>query len=318
MNESTMFQLIADELKINVLQVKNTIELLDGGNTVPFIARYRKEVTGSLDEEQIRQVEERIQYLRALEARKDTILKSIEEQGKLTPELKARIEQCSKMQELEDLYLPYKPKKRTRATIAKEKGLEPLALQILAQEIMQGSIEDYATDYLNEEKEVNSIEEALQGARDIIAEIISEDADVRKEVRETTFSSGILQVEAKKVEGRTAYEAYYDYNEAINKIVPHRVLAINRGESESILKVTVDVDVERIQSQIEGHYIKNRKSIFLEQMQIAIADSYHRLIAPSISREIRSALTETADEHAITIFATNLKNLLLQPPVRGK
>lgn len=318
MNESTMFQLIADELKINILQVKNTIELLDGGNTVPFIARYRKEVTGSLDEEQIRQVEERIQYLRALEARKTTILKSIEEQGKLTPELKTRIEHCSKMQELEDLYLPFKPKKRTRATIAKEKGLEPFAILIMAQEVMQGNVEDYAKEYINEEKDVSSAGDALQGACDIIAEIISENADVRKDVREITFSSGILQVEAKKVEGRTAYEAYYEYNEAIHRIVPHRVLAINRGESEGILKVNVDVDVERIRLQIEGHFIKNRKSIFLGQMQTAIADSYNRLIAPSISREIRSALTETADEHAITIFATNLKNLLLQPPVRGK
>lgn len=318
MNESTMFQLIADELKLNIVQVKNTIELLDGGNTVPFIARYRKEVTGSLDEEQIRQVEERIHYLRALEARKETILKSIEEQGKLTDELKAKIEKCSKMQELEDLYLPYKPKKRTRATVAKEKGLEPLAQLILAQEIIDGSVEEIAQEYIDPEKEVNTFEEALQGARDIVAEIISEDADVRKAIRQITFDKGILQVEVKKVEGRTAYEAYYDYHEAINKIVPHRVLAINRGESEGILKVAVEVDIAAINTEIEDRYIRNKKSIFTQQLQAAIADGYTRLIAPSIAREIRSGLTETADEHAIQIFATNLKNLLLQPPVRGK
>ncbi len=318
MTEQTMFQIIADELKINILQVKHTIKLLDDGNTVPFIARYRKEVTGSMDEVQIRDIEDRINYLRALETRKDAILKSIEEQGKLTPELKSRIEKCSKMQELEDLYLPYKPKKRTRATVAKEKGLLPLAELILAQELNDGIVEDAARAYINPEKEVENVDDALQGARDIIAEIISEDADVRKAIREMTFAQGVLRSEAKKIKERTDYEAYYEYAEAINKIVPHRVLAINRGESESVLKVSIDVDADKMNAEIAAHYIKNKNSIFFEQMQLAIADSYARLIAPSITREVRSSLSEIADAHAIEIFATNLKNLLLQPPVRGK
>ncbi|KAA3610401.1 MAG: RNA-binding transcriptional accessory protein [Calditrichaeota bacterium] len=318
MTDQTMFQIIADELKINFVQVKNTVELLDDGNTVPFIARYRKEVTGSADEVEIRNIEERINYLRALETRKESILNSIEEQGKLTPELKTKIEKCSKMQELEDLYLPYKPKKRTKATIAKEKGLQPLAELILAQEETNGIPEDFAREYINEEKEVSSAEDALQGARDIIAEIISEDADVRKSVRELTFAQGILRSDVKKVEGRTDFEAYYEYSEAISKIVPHRILAINRGESESVLKVNVDVDSEKMNVEIAAVYIKNKNSIFFEQMQLAVADSYNRLIAPSISREVRSSLSEKADAHAIEIFATNLKNLLLQPPVRGK
>jgi len=318
MTDQRMFQLISDELKISFVQVKNTVELLDDGNTVPFIARYRKEVTGSADEVEIRNIEDRINYLRALDARKESILKSIDEQGKLTSELKLKIEKCSKMQELEDLYLPYKPKKRTRATIAKEKGLLPLAETILAQEAMTGTVEEIAQEYINPEKEVSNVEDALQGARDIVAEIISEDADVRKSVREITFARAVLRSEVKKVEGRTDFEAYYEYSEAVNKIVPHRILAINRGESESVLKVAIDVDSEIMNFEIGKSYIKNKNSIFYEQMQLTVTDSYSRLIAPSISREVRSNLSEKADEHAIEIFATNLKNLLLQPPVRGK
>lgn len=318
MTAQMMIQLITDEMKINLLQVKNTVELLDGAATVPFIARYRKEVTGSLDEEQIRHIEERINYLRTLEARKETILKSIEEQGKLTDELKLKIEKCTKMQELEDLYLPFKPKKRTRATIARERGLQPLADLILAQELNQGIIENIAKEFINEKNEVASIEDALQGGRDIIAEVISEDAEVRKVVRGITFNFGVINVKGKKVEERTDYEAYYEYSEAVKKIVPHRVLAINRGESESVLKVSIEIDTIKIHSEIGKMYISNKKSIFLEQMELAISESYSRLIAPSIMREVRSALTEKADEHAIAIFATNLKNLLLQPPVRGK
>ncbi len=318
MNEHTMFQIIAEELKLRAIQVKNTVDMLDAGNTVPFIARYRKEATGSMDEEQIRAVEERVNYLRALEARKETILKSIEEQGKLTPELKERIEACAKMQELEDLYLPYKPKKRTRATVAKERGLEPLAKTILAQELTGGDVNAIAAGYVDAEKEVNSAEEALQGARDIIAEMISEDADVRADVRELTFDKGLIESSAKKVQERTPFEDYYEYSEALKKIVPHRVLALNRGEKEGVLKVAIDVDNRLILNAIERRYFKNKDSIFLEQMQQAIADSYSRLIAPSIAREVRHTLTDKADEHAITVFAENLKNLLLQPPIRGK
>jgi uncharacterized protein len=318
MTENELVQLIADEIKVNIIQVKNTIELLDSKNTVPFIARYRKEVTGSLDEEQIRMVEDRINYLRALEARKETILHSVEEQGKLTNELKIKIEKCSKLQELEDLYLPFKPKKRTRATDAREKGLEPLADLILKQEITSGNIEVITRPFINSDNQVNSVEEALQGACDIIAEIISEDAEIRKMVRKRTWENGILKVEGKKVEGRTNYEEYYEFHEAINKIVPHRVLAINRGEAESVLKVAVEANQEKVIAEMESMYITNKKSVFFEQMKCTIIDSYKRLIAPSISREIRSALTEKADEHAIRIFAENLKNLLLQPPLRKK
>ncbi|MGD9486483.1 MAG: Tex family protein [Calditrichaceae bacterium] len=318
MTDSEMLQLIAGELELNLIQVKNTVELLDTGNTVPFISRYRKEVTGSLDENQIRDIEERIQYLRALEARKETILKSIDEQGKLTPELKGKILKALKLQEVEDLYLPYKPKKRTRATVAREKGLQPLADMILNQEIISGIPEDYAAQYVNPDKEVNTAEDALNGAMDIVAETVSDDADVRKVTRKITFDDGLIIVEGKKMQERTPYEMYYDYSEAVSKIPPHRILAINRGETEGILKVSFDVQIERITSEIEHLYIKNKASIFTEQLSLAIKDSYNRLVAPSIFREVRTALTEKADEHAISVFATNLKNLLLQPPVRGK
>jgi uncharacterized protein len=318
MTDLDMLQLIADEFKLRLIQVKNTIELLDSGNTVPFIARYRKEATGSLDENQIRDMQERIGYLRALEARKQTILTSIEEQGKLTPELREKIEKTFKLHELEDLYLPYKPRKRTRATMAREKGLEPLAEMILKQETVEGSALEYAAAFINAEKEVHSAEEALQGAMDIVAEVISDDAEVRKAIREKTFAGGVLKSEGKGAEGRTAYEMYYDFSEAVKTIPPHRVLAINRGESETALRVNVEVNTETMQEIIETLYVRNRRSVFTEYLLTAIRDSYRRLIEPSISREVRSDLTEKADEHAITIFAANLKNLLLQPPVRNK
>ena len=318
MTEQQMIEFVANELGLNPVQIKNTIQLLDEGNTVPFIARYRKEVTGSLDENAIRSIEERMQYLRNLEARKQTILKSIEEQGKLTPELKQRIEKTTKMQELEDLYLPYKPKKRTRATVARERGLEPLAELILKQETTEGSPEELAAPYVNAEKEVNSVEEALQGARDIVAEIISDDADVRKRVRQRTFKTALLRSEVKKTEERTPYEQYYDFSESVNTIPPHRILAINRGEKEGVLKVSVDVDTRIMTDEIESMYVKNPQSVFVEHLKEAIKDSYTRLIAPSIAREVRNELTEKADAHAIAVFAENLKNLLLQPPVRGK
>ena len=319
MNEAAMFQLIADELNLNPLQVKNTVTLLDDAKTVPFIARYRKEHTGSLDEEQIRAVEERIHYLRALEARKGTILSSIEEQGKLTDELKKRIGAATKMQELEDLYLPYKPKKRTRATVAREKGLEPLAEMLLGRrETDIRDAEALAAAFVNAEKEVEDSSQALQGARDIIAEWISEDADIRQDIREETFARGLLSAEAKKVEGRTPFEMYYEFSEALSKIVPHRILAINRGESEGVLRVSVSVDEDVMEQLISRRVLTGVPAPFTEQVKTALADAYKRLIAPSIEREVRNALTEKADAHAIDIFAKNLKNLLLQPPVRGK
>jgi len=318
MTELDMLNLLASELNLKTIQIKNTVELLDAGNTVPFISRYRKEVTGSLDENQIRSIEERMNYLRTLEARKETILKSIEEQGKLTPELKEKIEKAVKLQEVEDLYLPYKPKKRTRATIAREKGLEPLAQLILKQEIAEGDPLQFAAEYINEEKDVNSAEEALQGAMDIVAEIVSDDAEVRKVIRELTFKNGLLQSQGKKVEGRTEYETYYEFSEPAMKIPAHRILAINRGENEGVLRVSVVVETEKLIESIEKMYISNRQSIFADYLQEAIQDSYGRLIAPSIERELRAALSEKADEHAIGIFAVNLKNLLLQPPIRDK
>ena len=318
MTEVEIIQFVADELNLKAFQVQNTIELLDSGNTVPFIARYRKEVTGSLDENQIRAIEERIHYLRALEARKATILASIEEQGKLTPELKNKILKATKLQEVEDLYLPYKPKKRTRATVAKEKGLEPLAEMILDPELTEGSPEEYAVKFVNEEKEVRTVEEALQGAMDIVAEVISDDAEVRKQIREATFKTGLLQSVEKHSEGRTPYEMYYEYSEPVQSIPPHRVLAINRGENEGVLKVTIEVESPQMIALIEALYVKNEKAVFIDYLRRAIADSYQRLIFPSIQREVRTALTEKADAHAIGIFAKNLKNLLLQPPVRGK
>jgi len=318
MTEKDFYQIIASELQLKGFQVANTIELLDAGNTVPFIARYRKEATGKLDEEQIRSIEERIKYLRMLEERKQTILKSIAEQGKLTPELEEKIQNSLKLQEIEDLYLPYKPKKRTRATVAKEKGLEPLAILILEQQIESGDPAEYATKYLNPEKEVNTVDDAFAGAMDIVAEVVSEDAEVRKIIRNRTRQHGSLRSEAKKPEQKSEYELYYDFREPIRYIVPHRILAINRGEKEDILRVHVETGIEEMFAEIEKLHITNEKSIFTQFLKAAIADAYKRLIAPSIEREIRNELTEKADEHAINVFATNLRNLLLQSPVKGR
>jgi len=318
MNEVDMIRLVAEELNLKAIQVQNTIELLDDGNTVPFIARYRKEVTGSLDENQIRAIEERMHYLRALEARKETILKSIDEQGKLTPELKKKIQGATKLQEVEDLYLPYKPKKRTRATVAKERGLEPLAEMIFKQEQVSGNPETFAAEFVNVDKEVLTVEDAFLGAEDIVAEWLSDDADIRKQVREFTFKTGLICSELKKAEGRTPFEMYYEYSENVKKIPAHRILAINRGEKEGVLKTTIELDTDKITGILDGMIVSNKASIFTGQLRIAIRDSYQRLIAPSISREVRNALTEKADEHAISVFAENLKNLLLQPPLRGK
>ncbi|MEJ2637758.1 MAG: Tex family protein [Calditrichia bacterium] len=318
MTEKDFYQIISQELNLKAFQVASTVELLDGGNTVPFIARYRKEATGKLDEDQIRAVEERIKYLRMLEERKAAILKSIEEQGKLTPELESKIRASMKLQEVEDLYLPYKPKKRTRATIAREKGLEPLAEMMLAQELESASPLEAAAEFVDAEKGVETAEEALAGARDIVAETISDDAEVRKVIRELTRREGNLLSEARDAEKQSEYELYYEFREPVRLIVPHRILAVNRGEREDFLKVRIDVDEEKMLAEIRKLYVKNERSVFVPQVEEALADSYKRLIAPSIEREIRNELTEKADEHAIKVFATNLKNLLLQPPVRDK
>jgi uncharacterized protein len=315
--EQDFFKLIAEEEKLRVEQVQATIALLDDENTVPFIARYRKEVTGGLDETKIIAIQDRIRYLRTLEERKQTVLKSIEEQGKLTDELRAQIEGALKLQEVEDLYLPYKPKKRTRATAAKEKGLEPLAQRMWAQEDLTGTPEEIAAAFVNPEKGVNTPEEALAGGRDIIAEWVSDDAEVRKLVREKTWEQGNLRSEAKDPENLDVYEIYKDYRDPLKKIVPHRTLAVNRGEKEGFLKVAVEAPVPEIIAALEGKFITKPQSIFREQLQAAIKDSYERLVAPAIERELRNQITEVADEHAIHIFAENLRNLLMQPPTKG-
>ncbi len=317
MNGEKHFKTIAEEQKLKVWQVQKTVELLDTENTVPFIARYRKEVTGNLNEEQIRTIEDRIRSLRVLDARKETVLNSIEKQGKLTPELKQKILEATKLQEVEDLYLPYKPKKRTRATVAKEKGLEPLAELMLK---LETEIEDYdalVASYINEEKGVNNAEEALAGARDICAEAVSDNADVRKVIRKIFQKKGVVVSEAKTKEDIGNYEIYAEFSQRVKTIQPYQTLAINRGEKEGYLKVNIEVPVDECIAEIEKMYLVNDVSPFVLELKNALADSYHRLIAPSIEREVRSELTEKADEHAIEIFAKNLRNLLMQPPVHG-
>lgn len=318
MQEADFYKLIAEEIKLRPEQVRQTAELLDSGNTVPFIARYRKEVTDGLDEEQIRHVEDRVRYLRTLQERKETVLESIEKQGKLTPELKKHILQATKLQEIEDLYLPYRPKKRTRATVAKEKGLEPLAGLMLAQELQDGSPQETAASFIDPEKDVNSAEDALAGARDIVAEIVSEHAEVRQEIRKFTFRTGLVHSKARKKEDLSVYEMYADYSERVKHILPHRILAINRGEREGFLRVSIDVEVEEALQMLRRRFLKNQKSIFAEQVEMALADSYQRLINPAIERDLRHDVTEKADEHAIKVFAENVKNLILAAPVRNK
>jgi len=309
---------IAHELGLEADQIARTVQLLDEDNTVPFIARYRKEVTGGLDEEQLRAIQARLNYLRHLEERKETVLKSIAEQGRLTPELEAMIRAAMVLQEVEDLYLPYKPKRRTRATIARERGLEPLAELILAQEVTEGMLEQFAQDYLSEE--VPTVEDAYAGARDIVAEAVSEDADLRKVVRERTFDKGLLvcAVADASLDPQGKYQMYYEYAEPLKTIPPHRLLAINRGEKEGVLRIKVEAPVDVIVAEVEGRYLKNRRSIFAPQVTEAAADGYQRLMAPSIERELRGTSTDEADDHAIKVFATNLRNLLLQPPLRSK
>lgn len=307
---------LSKELNLRENQVKNTIELIDAGNTIPFIARYRKEVTGGMSDEVLRDFFERLTYLRNLETRKEEIIRLIDEQGKLTDELKIQIENAEIMAELEDLYRPYKQKKRTKATIAKEKGLEPLANIIYLQKEKNKSREEIAKEFINEEKGVNSPEEAISGALDIIAETVSDNADYRKEIRKVTFEHAILVSKAVKPEEKTVYDMYYDYKEPVNKIPPHRILAINRGEKEGILKTKLEFDTEGILNYLQKEIITG-KSIFEEDIKNSIADSYKRLIAPSIETEIRGSITDVADESAIKVFGVNVKNLLLQAPIKN-
>ncbi|WP_187445542.1 Tex family protein [Bacillus infantis] len=313
-----MLKLVSAELKINSKQVKSVIGLLEDGNTVPFIARYRKEQTGALDEVQIRDIMERWQYIQNLEQRKEEVLRTIEEQGKLTPELAAQIGKAVKLQEVEDLYRPYKQKRRTKATQAKEKGLEPFAEWMLA--FTKEPVEEKAAAFISEEKGVNTAEEAIAGARDIIAEMVSDDPESRKWIRRETFKSGKIETSVKDADNdeKKVYEMYYEYEEPISKIVPHRILAVNRGEKEDILRTAIRPNIDMMQSYLKKKWIKNLSSPSAVPVSEAIEDGYKRLIQPSIEREIRNELTEKAEEQAIHIFSENLRNLLLQPPLKGK
>ena len=308
---------LASEFKVKTAQVENTVALIDEGNTIPFIARYRKEVTGGLTDVTLRDMEERLQYLRNLDKRKEEVIRLIEEQGKLTEELKKEIEKAEVLQRVEDLYKPFKQKKATRASKAKERGLEPLAMIFFAQQKKEGSVEALAEPFVNPEKDVETVEAAIQGAMDIIAEMIADDADLIKAIREKTFNKGLIATEAVDPEEKTVYDMYYGSTESIAKMPNHRVLAVNRGEKEKKLKVKVNIDSEEIQKLIEKQVIRG-KSIFTELLQDTIADAYKRLIAPSVEREMRNVLTERAETDAVKVFAKNTEKLLMAPPVKGK
>lgn len=309
-------EIIAQELQIKQSQVESTIKLIDEGNTIPFIARYRKEVTGGLSDEVLRNLGERLTYLRNLESRKEEVIKSIDSQGKLTQEIIKDLENCITLAEVEDIYRPYKQKKRTRATIAKEKGLESLADAIIKQD-ESIDINKYAEGYINKEKEVNSVEDAINGALDIIAENISDNPEYRKKIKKICYREGIINTKSAKDE-KSNYEMYYDFQEKVNRIPSHRILAINRGEKEEFLKVKIDKPEEKILELIQNDIIKNNKSQYAELLNNCIQDSFTRLIEPSIDREIRADLTEKAEEQAISVFGKNAKQLLLISPIKGK
>ena len=309
-------KIIADELSIKLSQVDAAVKLIDEGNTIPFISRYRKEATGALNDEQLRNLYDRLTYLRNLDEKKATVLSSIEEQGLLTDELKAQINDAMTMVVLEDLYRPYRPKRRTKASIAKEKGLEGLANIILLQ-MTKKPLDEEAKAYLNPEKEVNTIEDAINGAKDIIAENISDDADYRMWIRKYTFNNGSIVSKAKDEKAESVYEMYYDYSEAVKKVPGHRVLAMNRGEAEKVLTIKISVDEEQIIKYLESKVIVNNNENTAPQLKEAITDAFSRLIFPSIEREIRNELTEKAEDSAINVFGKNLEQLLLQPPVSG-
>ena len=312
-----IIQKIKEELQVEKWQVEAAVKLIDEGNTIPFISRYRKEVTGSLNDEQLRNLDERLTYLRSLEDKKEQVLKSIEEQGKLTDELKEKILAAQTLVVVEDLYRPYRPKRKTRASIAKEKGLEPLAEYILRQETTEPLLNE-AAKYVSEEKEVKTPEEALQGAQDIIAEMISDDADHRLYIRNITVEEGIVSSTAKDEKAQSVYEMYYNFEEPVKKIAGHRVLALNRGEAEKVLTVKVNAPEERILRYLEKKLITKENEYTTPVICAAVEDSYDRLIAPAIEREIRNDLTEKAEDGAINVFGKNLEQLLLQPPIAGK
>lgn len=308
---------LTEEFGVKKVQIEQAVKLIDEGNTVPFIARYRKDVTGGLNDEQLRAIDERLRYLRGLEERKQEVLRSIEEQGKLTDELKAEIEKAEILQRVEDLYKPFKQKKTTRAGKAKAKGLEPLAIIIYMQQTKSGDVLKVAEPFVDPEKEVETAEEAIQGACDIIAEMIADNADLISEVRDRYYKHGLIETEAVDAEEKTVYDMYYGKHEAICKIPNHRVLAVNRGEKEGKLKVKVSIDADSTLRLLEKEVIR-QDSIFKPLLIETIEDAYKRLIAPSVEREMRNLLTERAEAEAIKVFAGNTEKLLMVPPVRGK
>lgn len=312
-----ILKVIEKEFNLSEVQVKNTIELIETGNSIPFISRYRKEATGSLSDEILRDLYERWQYLNNLEAKKEQVLSSIEEQGLLTDEIIKLVSLAKTLVEVDDIYRPFRPKRRTRAIIAKEKGLESLATQIMLQMITI-PIEELAKDYINPEKEVNTIEEAIEGARDILAEIISDNADYRKEIRRLTYFKGKIISKVKDENLSSVFEMYYNYEEDIKQIAGHRVLAINRGEKEKILTIKLDAPIEDILTYLKNKIIINDNKYSIQILTEAIEDGYKRLISPAIEREIRNELTEKAEESAIKVFGKNLEQLLMQPPIANK
>ena len=315
-------QKLIKEFSLKPIHVENVIQLIDEGNTIPFIARYRKEMTGSLDDQILRELSERLTYLRGLEKRKEEVFNSITEQEKMTPEIEQSIKNAVTMTELEDIYRPFRPKRRTRATVAKEKGLEPLARIIFRQDKNSEEIHEMARSYINEEKDVNDEDEAISGAMDIIAEEISDDPDIRKELRKLIYEEGMIESKASKkaLEAAEAsvYELYYDFNEGVEKMAGHRILAIDRGEKEEFLKISISINKEKALNILFNKVIINSDKGASGIVRDAAIDSYDRLIFPSVEREIRNELTDMAGEGAIKVFAVNLKNLLMQPPVKGK
>lgn len=307
---------LAEEFNIRPGQVAETIKLIDAGNTIPFIARYRKEATGGLSDEVLRDLFDRLTYLRNLETRKQEVIRLIDEQGKLTEDLRKEIEEAEVLQKVEDLYRPFRPKRRTRATIAEEKGLRPLAEIVMGQQQTEGTAEELARPFINPEIGVNTAEEALSGAKDIIAEIISDNAEYREKIRGIYFKEGIVRSKATDSEEKTVYEMYYDFKEPVQKIANHRILAINRGEKEKKLKMSISVSEDEIIAYIKKQVIFNERAVTNQILEKAIEDSYDRLIAPSIEREVWAALTERAQEDAVKVFARNTKALLMTPPVK--
>ncbi len=313
-----IIEILAKEFSLSVAQVEKTVNLIDEGNTIPFIARYRKEVTGGLSDNVLRDMDERLKYLRNLEERKDEVIRLIDEQGKLTDELRKDIEDATVLQRVEDLYKPYKKKKATRASKAREKGLAPLADIIRAQSPQDKSLEEITKPFIDPEKEVNTHDEAVQGASDIIAEEISEDADLIEKLREMTYEAAVLCTEAVDSEEKSVYDMYYDRSERVKDVPNHRILAINRGEKDKKLKVKLQMDEEQVAFEIGKAYINKEPNIYTEFMDAVVRDSYKRLIAPSVEREIRNTLTERAEKDAVKVFAKNTEKLLMAAPVKGK